>query len=115
MTYYWRGQVYGFYTNGQWSNTGISSLDFQPANGNLNIINFQNRSEAQFQFTMQLPQQSLLYAPSEPIWMDQSGSVSFTWDDHKQADPLAWFANPAIAQGGRYRYAQKLPIHLWLN
>jgi transglutaminase-like putative cysteine protease len=103
MTYYWRGQVYGFYTNGQWSNIGISSLDFQPANGNLNIINFQKRGEAQFQFTMQLPRQSLLYAPSEPIWMDQSGSVSFTLDDHKQADPLAWFANPAIAQGGRYQ------------
>ena len=103
MAYYWRGQVYGFYANGQWSNTGISSLDFQPANGNLNIINAPNRSEAQFQFTIQLPQQSLLYAPSEPIWMDQSGSVSVTFDDHKQADPLAWFANPAIAQGGRYQ------------
>ena len=103
MTYYWRGRVYGFYANGQWNNAGTSSLDFQPANGNLNIINAQNRSEAQFQFTMQLPQQSLLYAPSEPVWMDQASSVSITSTDNKQADPLAWFANPSIAQGDRYQ------------
>ena len=103
MSYYWRGQVYGFYANGQWNNAGTASLDFQPANGNLNIINVQNRTEARFQFTMQLPQQSLLYAPSEPVWMDQSGSVSITFTDNKQADPLAWFENPSIAQGGRYQ------------
>ncbi len=103
ITYYWRGRVYDFYSNGQWSNSSATSLDFQPASQNLNLVNAQNRVEAQFQFTMQLPQQSLLYMPSEPVWVDQPGSVIVTSEDNGQNDPLAWFANPAIAQGGRYQ------------
>ena len=101
--YYWRGRVYDFYSNGQWSNSSATSLDFQPTSQNLNLVNFQNRAEAQFQFTMQLPQQSLLYAPSEPVWVDEPGSVIVTSVDGVQNDPLAWFANPAIAQGAHYQ------------
>ncbi len=52
---------------------------------------------------MQLPQQSLLYAPSEPVWVDQPGSVSVISAGSGQNDPIAWFANPSIAQGGRYQ------------
>ncbi len=103
ITYYWRGRVYDFYSSGQWSNSSAASLDFQPTSQNLNLVNSQNRVEAQFQFTMQLPQQSLLYAPSEPVWVDQPGSVIVTSTDSGQNDPLTWFANPAIAQGGHYQ------------
>ena len=101
--YYWRGRVYDFYSNGQWSISNASTLDFQPASQNLNLVNAQNRAEAQFQFTMQLPRQSLLYAPSEPVWVDQSGSISVDSIENGQNDPFAWFANPPIAQGGRYQ------------
>ncbi|HUH98578.1 MAG TPA: transglutaminaseTgpA domain-containing protein [Anaerolineales bacterium] len=103
ITYYWRGRVYDFYSNGQWSNVGASSLDFEPANGNLDLANAQNRVSAQFQFTMRLPEQSLLYAPSEPVWMDQPGSVSVTSITAGQDDPIAWFADPPIGRGGRYQ------------
>jgi Transglutaminase-like superfamily len=103
ITYYWRGRVYDFYSSGQWSNSSATSLDFQPTSQNLNLVNAQNRVEAQFQFTMQLPQQSLLYAPSEPVWVDQPGSVIVASIDSGQNDPLAWFANPAIAQGNHYQ------------
>jgi transglutaminase-like putative cysteine protease len=101
--YYWRGRVYDVYANGQWSNSGASSLDFEPASQNLNLVNAQNRVPAQFEFTMQLPAQSLLYAPSEPVWVDQTGSVVATSTGSGENDPIAWFANPAIAQGGRYQ------------
>ena len=101
--YYWRGRVYDFYANGQWSNSSASSLDFQSESQPLNLVNAQNRTEAQFQFTMELPQQSLLYAPSEPVWTDQPGSVTVTAAGGGQNDPLAWFANPPIVQGGRYQ------------
>ena len=100
--YYWRGRVYDFYADGQWSNSGATSLDFQPASQNLNLVNAQNRAAAQFQFTMELPRQSLLYAPSEPVWVDQPGSVSVASIENGQNDPLAWFANPPIARGGHY-------------
>ena len=92
--YYWRGRVFDFYSNGQWSISSASTLDFQPASQNLNLVNAQNRMEAQFQFTMQLPRQSLLYAPSEPVWVDQPGSVSVDSIENGQNDPFAWFANP---------------------
>ena len=101
--YYWRGRVYDFYADGQWTNSGATSLDFQPSSQNLNLVNAQNRVDAQFQFTMQLPRQSLLYAPSEPVWVDQPGSVSLDSFESGQNDPFAWFANPPIAQGGRYQ------------
>ena len=101
--YYWRGRVYDFYSNGQWSISNASTLDFQPASQNLNLVNAQNRVEAQFQFTMQLPRQGLLYAPSEPVWVDQPGSVSVDSIENGQNDPFAWFANPPIGQGGHYQ------------
>ena len=101
--YYWRGRVYDFYSNGQWSISNASTLDFQPASQNLNLVNAQNRVDAQFQFTMQLPRQSLLYAPSEPVWVDQPGSISVDSIESGQNDPFAWFATPPIAQGGRYQ------------
>ena len=101
--YYWRGRVYDFYSDGQWSISNASTLDFQPASQTLNLVNAQNRTEAQFQFTMKLPQQSLLYAPSEPVWTDQPGNVSVTFIENGQNDPLAWFADPPIEQGGRYQ------------
>ena len=102
-SYYWHGRVYDFYADGQWSNSNATTLDFQPASQTLNLVNAENRTEAQFQFTMKSPQQSLLYAPSEPVWMDQPGSVSVTSIGNGQNDPLAWFADPAIANGGRYQ------------
>jgi transglutaminase-like putative cysteine protease len=103
MPYYWRGRVYDFYADGQWSNSGDTTLDFQPASQNLNLVNAQNRSEARFQFTMQFPQQRLLYAPSEPVWMDQAGSVSVITAGNGRNDPLAWFANPPVTKGTPYQ------------
>jgi transglutaminase-like putative cysteine protease len=107
-TYYWRGRVYDYYANGQWNVTSASSLDFEPANPDLNLVNAQNHSDALFQFTMQLPQQSLLYAPSEPVWMDQRGNVSITSINNAESDPLAWFAKPFIGQGGHYQVRAKI-------
>ncbi|MGA7193512.1 MAG: transglutaminase domain-containing protein [Anaerolineales bacterium] len=101
--YYWRGRVYDFYSNGQWSNSSATTLDFEPSSQNLNLVNAENRIDAEFQFTMQLPEQSLLYAPSEPVWVDQPGTVTVTSVGSGQNDPIAWFANPPIAQGSRYQ------------
>ncbi|HEY9153355.1 MAG TPA: transglutaminase-like domain-containing protein, partial [Anaerolineales bacterium] len=95
--------VYDFYSNGGWSNTGASTLDFQPSSQTLNLVNAPDRVESQFQFTMQLPQQSLLYAPSEPVWVNRPGNVMITSASGGENDPLAWFANPPIPQGADYQ------------
>jgi len=101
--YYWRGRVYDFYSNGQWVSTPASYLDFEPGNGDLKIPSAENRGLAFLQFTLQLPSQSLLYAPSQPVWIDKPGTVTATRIDTKVNDVMAWDANPAIQTGTSYQ------------
>ncbi len=101
--YYWRGRVYDVYSNGQWISSPAATLDFEPSNPDLKIPNTDNRGLAFLQFTLQLPSQSLLYAPSQPVWVDKSGTVTATRIDTKVNDVMAWNANPAIEMGTGYQ------------
>ncbi len=103
IAYYWRARTFDFYSKGQWTNSNTKSLDFDPSDPNLNLVNGQGRVEATFQFTMQRPQQGLLYAPSEPVWVDHPGSVIVASSGNGQEDPIAWFADPAVETEGQYR------------
>ncbi|HEX2696516.1 MAG TPA: transglutaminase-like domain-containing protein, partial [Anaerolineales bacterium] len=106
--YYWRGHIYDFYNNGQWLSTPASKLDFDPDSGNLNIPNEDNRSVALLEFTFQLPTQSLIYAPSQPVWVDRSSIVSATQVDLGVEDVLAWEARPPIQTGSQYQVRAKI-------
>ncbi len=101
--YYWRGRVYDFYGSGQWISTPASRLDFAPENGDLKVPLTAGQSNALFEFTFQLPTQSLLYAPSQPVWMNRAASVLVTSVDIQTHDVIAWEATPPIQTGGRYR------------
>jgi transglutaminase-like putative cysteine protease len=101
--YYWRGRVYDHYDNGLWVTAPASHLDFEPAGGDLKIPNTDNRAGAIVEFTLQLPQQSLLYAPSQPTWINKSGTVTATRVDAQVDDVLSWEANPAIETGTDYQ------------
>ncbi len=101
--YYWRGRVYDYYVNGQWSNSPASNLTFQPKESDLKIPNPDNRSEALIRFTVQFPSQSLIYAPSQPVWIDQSGNILATLTDTKFNDVLSWESTSAIRNGSRYQ------------
>ena len=100
--YYWRGRVYDVYSNGQWISSPASTLDFEPSSSDLKIPNTDNRALAFLQFTLQLPSQSLLYAPSQPVWVDKPGTVTATRIDTQIDDIMAWNANPAIETGTSY-------------
>lgn len=101
--YYWRGRVYDFYSSGQWISTAASRLDFEPRNGDLNIASAEGGTKALFEFTYQLPTQSLLYAPSQPVWVNHAASVLVTPVDAQTDDVIAWEAIPPIQNGNRYR------------
>ncbi|MBI2758652.1 MAG: hypothetical protein HYX49_08220 [Chloroflexi bacterium] len=101
--YYWRGRVYDVYSNGQWINTPTARLDFQPGNSDLKIPNADNRAGATLLFTLQLARQSLLYAPSQPVWVDKPGTISATPVDTGINDVLSWEANPALETGTSYQ------------
>ena len=58
LRYYWRGRVYDYYKNGQWSSSPASNFSFQPKDSDIKIPDSDNRSEALLQFTIQFPSQS---------------------------------------------------------
>ncbi|HTP02894.1 MAG TPA: transglutaminaseTgpA domain-containing protein [Anaerolineales bacterium] len=102
LRYYWRGRVYDAYRNGQWSVSPGSTRDFNPTSGNLKVADTQDRTVAQLRFTLQLPTQSLIYAPSEPVWLDHPASVQVTPVETGLDDVLSWQAKTTLAAGNRY-------------
>ena len=103
LRYYWRGRVYDSNKNGQWSNSPASNLGFQPDNGDLKIPDSGERSEALLQFTIQFPLQSLVYAPSQPVWVDKPGNIIAVVTDTKLDDVLTWETTSTIRAGGQYQ------------
>lgn len=108
LRYYWRGRAYDTYSNGQWSNAPASNLDFVPGNGDIKIPDADNRSPALLQFTMQFPTQYLVYAPSQPVWVDRPAKVFTTVTDTKLYDALDWEAQSAVHAGGQYRVRSEI-------
>ncbi len=102
LRYYWRGRVYDTYQSGQWTISPSPTLDFNPASGDLRVADIEGRTQAQLRFTLQLPTQSLLYAPSEPEWVSRPASVDFTPVELGLHDVLAWQAKQALTNGDRY-------------
>ncbi len=102
LRYYWRGRVYDNYNNGEWSSTPATTLGSHPQDGDLKIPDADNRSEALLQFTVQFPSQSLIYAPSQPVWVDHPGNVVAELTDTKLDDVLSWESISAIQRGGHY-------------
>lgn len=103
LRYYWRGRVYDNYKGGQWSNSPVSTLRFLPNGNDLIIPNSNNRSEISLRFTIQFPIQSLIYAPSQPVWIDRPGSIVKTQTDTTINDILYWETTSAIRSGGQYQ------------
>jgi transglutaminase-like putative cysteine protease len=101
--YYWRGHVYDVYSQGTWTNSPSTRLNFQPLEPDLSIPNVDGRRSGEYEFTIQLATQSLLYAPAEPVWVNKPGSVEVTASDKNVYEVLAWDAIPAIAIGNRYQ------------
>lgn len=102
LRYYWRGRVYDNYSQGQWAASSASTLDFEPAAGNLNVPDLENRSEADLQFTVQFPTQTLIYAPSEAVWIDRPANVEIAPASAGLDEILAWQTKRSIANGNHY-------------
>lgn len=106
--YYWRGRAYDFYSNGQWSDSPASRLDFEPGDSNLNIPNVVGRQGGDFKITFQLPPQSQLYAPSQPVWVSKPSSLLVTRVDSTTYDLLSWDTNSPIETGGQYEVRSEI-------
>jgi transglutaminase-like putative cysteine protease len=102
LRYYWRGRVYDDYSGGQWSTSSSNTLAFSPESGDIRAADTTDRSVAQLRFTLQFPTQTLIYAPSVPVWLDRPANVQVTPVEEGLDDILSWQARTAISNGSHY-------------
>ncbi|HSB02811.1 MAG TPA: transglutaminase domain-containing protein [Anaerolineales bacterium] len=94
--YYWRGRVYDHFANGDWSATGTKPEDYFPAPE-------QQQAVARFAFQIGESRMSLLYAPSQPVWVSRSGTRQVSPTDLQDKEVLSWLASPALLPGETYQ------------
>jgi len=99
VRYYWRGRAYDTYLNGRWVTSSEDEQPFDPALDRLPVEGESKRYDARFTFTMEFPEQALLYAPQGATWIDRPGLWIFAAPD----DLLTWMAAPALRAGDSYR------------
>ena len=102
--FYWHGRVYDTYSGGQWINRPLESRDFDPRADELDLpITEGVHEEARFTFTLRLSRQALLYAPSDPFWVNRSSRFySMITPGHGQ-DLSSWLADPPLTGGDSYQ------------
>jgi len=101
--YYWRGRSYDYYIDDQWYTTGASIVDYSPVDDpSLISMDQEGVSSGRFSFTMGNDIFSLIYTPSQAIWISRPGST-FNRPTDKTDEILSWFAYPNIRPGETYQ------------
>ena len=101
--YYWRGHIYNYYSNGKWSTTAARHAGYQPSAAPLLIPEPGiRRDEVVFVLTVRAPEQSLLYGPAEPVWINRPGNVLSANTSDQRLDVSAWQAQPLLSIGDEY-------------
>ncbi|HLO31820.1 MAG TPA: transglutaminase-like domain-containing protein [Anaerolineales bacterium] len=100
--YYWRGRVYDYFSKGQWHTTGTVREDFSPENTNPLNANTEDKTLARFVFYTGKATFSMLYSPSEPVWVSRPGSIMLSSTGGKN-DPVFWNAQPVLLSGETYQ------------
>lgn len=100
--YYWRGRSYDRFVNGQWYTTGTTREEYSPAVTNPYHVAEVEKDPAHFVFNTGNTSFSLLYSPSQPIWVSRPG-VTFTTPAENGRDIIAWHAYPSLRGGETYQ------------
>ena len=100
--YYWRGRSYDRFMNGQWYTTGTVRDEYSPGVVNPFNVAVLERAPAHFVFNTGKTDFSLLYSPSQPIWVSRPG-VTFAVPAGEGKDIVAWHAYPALRGGETYQ------------
>jgi transglutaminase-like putative cysteine protease len=100
--YYWRGRTYDFFANGEWFTTGTKRVEYTPATVNPLNVAVLDKTQAHFVFNTGDSTFSLLYAPSQPIWVSRAG-LTFNQPAETGGDVIAWHAYPALRSGETYQ------------
>lgn len=100
--YYWRGYSYDYFARNQWYTTGSSVADYLPADSL--PLSLPPAASAPAQFIFQTGDQtfSLLYAPSQPVWLSRQGYIRVL-PAGGRTEVISWYAAPALRGGEVYR------------
>lgn len=101
--FYWRGRAYNTYENGLWTNTVGARSQFDPASDGLQSADPNGRREYHFSFKLDTSRESLLFAPSEPIWVDLNSTITAQMLGGGQGDLIAWEVKPPLNNGSVYQ------------
>ena len=100
--YYWRGRVYDQFINDQWISSGTSREEFTPNFVPLTLPVSQAAGSSRFIFTTGEARFSLLYSPSQPIWISRPGTI-FTSPAGDEREVTSWNASPGLLPGESYQ------------
>lgn len=82
--FYWRGHIYATYDGTQWLNPEASLSPYEPDQGDLPVPNMDGHEVGEFEI-VNLNEQSILYAPSQPVWASVTGDM---WSQPTPADAV---------------------------
>lgn len=100
--YYWRGRTYDFYSEGQWFTTQSSLVDYVPSDIVPISITSETPDPARFVFNTGDLTFSLVYTPSQTVWMSRQGTT------RRQSagdldEIISWYAYPSLLAGEVYQ------------
>jgi transglutaminase-like putative cysteine protease len=97
--YYWRGRVYDYFSQDQWFTTGTTREEYSPVNP---LPGVDDTDAVSFLFNTGGQRVSLLYAPSQPVWVSRPGSM-LAAPGGDTLDIFSWNATPSLLPGETYQ------------
>lgn len=100
---YWRSRVYDVYEDGVWSLSQGTEQPFTPDAGNLAVPSYEGRETVRVTVTLVDSAFRILYAPSQPVWVNRTSRVMLTGTALDSLEGLAFTASDVVMQGEEYR------------
>lgn len=98
---YWRGRTFDTYNGISWSSAPAPRGAYSPPLEDLIIPDSASREVFTFTIHNEI-KQSLMYAPSQPVWVSLSGSLLSQPTPDGARDIIAFRSNPAMEAGTTY-------------
>ncbi len=100
--YYWRGRTYDYFSEGQWYTTQSTLEDYSPSDIVPMAYTSETPEPARFVFNTGELTFSLVYMPSQTVWLSRQGSTRrLSAGDLDEI--ISWYAYPALLAGEVYQ------------
>jgi transglutaminase-like putative cysteine protease len=106
--FYWRGRVYDQFNNNEWSASETTRDTVSPIEDDMPIPDHSAIDPQIFIVTTYIESQRLLYAPSQPVWINRSIEANFFELEDQSRDVIFLRANQSLDPGDSYQARSKL-------